>query len=664
MEKYTDSEIKYLELLAEKFPSVQDVCTEIINLQAILNLPKGTEHFLSDLHGEYEAFLHILKNASGVIKAKIDEIFQNTMTNEERKKLATLIYYPEEKLELIKKTNYEMEEFYRITLYRLIEVCKVVSSKYSRSKVRKAMPKEYEYIIDELLHANQNMYDKEFYYNQIINTIIKLDRADAFIIAISKLIQRLSIDHLHIIGDIYDRGPGPHIIIDELMKYHLVDIQWGNHDIIWMGAGCGSEACIFNVIRICSRYNNLDILEDGYGINIRAITEFAMEEYKSDNTQNFIPQNAEKIDNLYTVELLAKIQKAAAIIQFKLEGELIKRHPEFKMEHRLMLGKINYEEGTIIIGGKKYNLNDKYFPTIDPKNPYELTKKEKEVVEKLKKGFMNSEKLQRHIKFLYNKGSLYKIYNNNLLIHGCIPMCEDGSLKCYEDISKRKLKGKELLDYIDKIARLGFFSDLNSVEREYGKDFLWYLWCGETSPIFCKDAMKTFERYFIDDKELHKENKNPFYNLALKEEVCDEIFSEFNIDKKNGHIICGHIPVKFKSGESPIKANGKLLIIDGGLSKSYQKTTGIAGYTLIYNSYGLMLAEHEPFNSKLDAIDKETDLHSSKLVVEKVERKKIKDTDIGQELLEQIKDLQKLLECYKQGIIKAKKRKWFRLVER
>lgn len=477
MEKYIDSEIKYLELLAEKFPSVQDVCTEIINLQAILNLPKGTEHFLSDLHGEYEAFLHILKNASGVIKAKIDEMFRNTMTNEERKRLATLIYYPEEKLELIKKQNNEMEEFYRITLYRLIEICKVVSSKYSRSKVRKAMPREYEYIIDELLHANQNTDDKEFYYNQIINTIIKLDRAEAFIIAISKLIQQLSIDHLHIIGDIYDRGPGPHIIIDELMKYHSIDVQWGNHDIIWMGAACGSEACIFNVIRICSRYNNLDILEDGYGINIRAITEFAMEEYKNDSVLNFIPQNAEKIDNLYTVELLAKIQKAAAIIQFKLEGELIKKHPEFKMEHRLLLGKINYEEGTIIIGGKKYKLNDTYFPSVDPQNPYELTQKEKEVVEKLKKGFMNSEKLQRHVKFLYNKGSLYKIFNNNLLIHGCIPMCEDGSLKYYEDISRRRLKGKELLDYIDKIARLGFFSDINSIEREYGKDFLWYLWC-------------------------------------------------------------------------------------------------------------------------------------------------------------------------------------------
>ncbi|HJJ05902.1 MAG TPA: fructose-1,6-bisphosphatase [Clostridiaceae bacterium] len=654
MEKNINAEKKYLELLAEKFPTVQEVCTEIINLQAILNLPKGTEHFLSDLHGEYESFLHILKNASGVIKAKIDETFQNSMTNEERKKLATLIYYPEEKLELIKKQNDQMEEFYRITLYRLIEVCKVVSSKYSRSKVRKAMPKEYEYIIDELLHAKQNMNDKEFYYNQIINTIIKLDRADAFIIAISKLIQQLAIDHLHIIGDIYDRGPGPHIIIDELMKYHSIDIQWGNHDIIWMGAASGSEACILNVIRICSRYHNLDILEDAYGINLRAITEYAMEEYKEESLPNFKPQNAEKISDLSTIELLAKIQKACAIIQFKLEGQLIKRHPEFKMEDRMLLDKINYETGEVQINGKYYKLLDNYFPTIDPKNPYELTKKEKEVVCKLKKGFLNSEKLQRHVQFLYNKGSLYKIYNNNLLIHGCIPMDKEGNLKYYEDNKNRRLAGRAYLDYIDKIARQGYFSDLDSEEREYGKDFLWYLWCGENSPIFCKDAMKTFERYFVDDKELHKENKNPFYIFAQNEEVCDTLLGEFGIEKDKGHIICGHIPVKFKSGESPIKANGKLLIIDGGLSKSYQKTTGIAGYTLIYNSYGLMLAEHEPFNSRIDAIVKETDLHSSKVVVEKVDRKRIKDTDIGIKLQDEIEDLYKLLECYKLGIIKIK----------
>lgn len=654
MKEHSDDEKRYLKLLAEKFPTIQDVCTEIINLKAILNLPKGTEHFLSDLHGEYESFLHILKNASGVIKAKIDENFENSMTKEERRKLATLIYYPEEKLELIKKEeNIDMQEFYKITLYRLIEICKIIASKYSRSKVRKAMPKEYEYIIDELLHANQDICDKESYYHQIINTIIQLDRGEAFIVAMSKLIQQLAVDHLHIIGDIYDRGPGPHIIMDELMKHHSIDIQWGNHDIIWMGAASGSEACIFNVLRICSRYNNLDILEDGYGINIRAITEFAMEEYKEDKCEIFLPQNAEKIEYLPTLNLLAKIQKAASIIQFKLEGQIIKNHPEFHMENRMLLDKINYETGEININGTVYKLLDSYFPTINPKDPYKLTKKEQEIVNKLKKGFINSEKLQRHVKFLYNKGSLYKIYNNNLLIHGCIPMDEKGKLKNYYHDGK-KLKGKAFLDYIDQVARQAYFCDINSEEKNYGKDFLWYLWCGENSPIFCKDAMKTFERYFIDNKELQKENKNPFYIFAQKEEVCDKILKEFEIDPEKGHIICGHIPVKFKSGESPIKANGKLLIIDGGLSKSYQKTTGIAGYTLIYNSYGLMLAEHEPFTSTNDAILKETDLHSSKVIVEKVERKKIKDTDIGLELEEQIENLKRLLQAYKKGIIKIK----------
>lgn len=654
MKEHSNDEKRYLKLLAEKFPTIQDVCTEIINLKAILNLPKGTEHFLSDLHGEYESFLHILKNASGVIKAKIDENFENSMTKEERRKLATLIYYPEEKLELIKKEeNIDMQEFYKITLYRLIEICKIIASKYSRSKVRKAMPKEYEYIIDELLHANQDICDKESYYHQIINTIIQLDRGEAFIVAMSKLIQQLAVDHLHIIGDIYDRGPGPHIIMDELMKHHSIDIQWGNHDIIWMGAASGSEACIFNVLRICSRYNNLDILEDGYGINIRAITEFAMEEYKEDKCEIFVPQNAEKIEYLPTLNLLAKIQKAASIIQFKLEGQIIKNHPEFHMEDRMLLDKINYETGEININGTVYKLLDSYFPTIDPKDPYKLTKKEQEIVNKLKKGFINSEKLQRHVKFLYNKGSLYKIYNNNLLIHGCIPMDEKGSLKNYYH-NRKKLKGKEFLDYIDQVARQAYFCDIESEEKNYGKDFLWYLWCGKNSPIFCKDAMKTFERYFIDDKELQKENKNPFYIFAQNEEICDKLLKEFGIDPEKGHIICGHIPVKFKSGESPIKANGKLLIIDGGLSKSYQKTTGIAGYTLIYNSYGLMLAEHEPFTSTNDAILKETDLHSSKVIVEKVDRKKIKDTDIGLELEEQIENLKRLLQAYKKGIIKIK----------
>ena len=650
MDDYSKEELKYLSILAEKFPTIQSVCTEIINLEAILNLPKGTEHFLSDLHGEYESFLHILKNASGVIKTKIDEIFKNVMTQDERRRLATLIYYPKEKLELIKKETENMDEFYRITLYRLIKICTVVGSKYSRSKVRKAIPKEYQYIIDELLHSNQNSYDKDIYYDKIIDSIISLGRADAFIIAISNLIQQLAVDHLHIIGDIYDRGPGPHIIIDELMKYHSIDIQWGNHDIIWMGAAAGSEACIFNVVRICARYNNLDILEEGYGINIRTITEFAMEEYGKEESSIFTPKNIDEKDSKFDQRVMEKTQQAAAIIQFKLEGKIIKRHPEYNMEDRLLLDKINYKKGKITIDGKTYHLIENYFPTIDPENPYELSAKEEEVVKKLVKSFKNSEKLQRHIQFLYSKGNIYKIYNNNLLIHGCVPMDENGEFVT-TNVNGVELKGKNYLDYVEKIAREGYFETEGSEKRENGKDFLWYLWCGKNSPIFCKDKMKTFERYYLEEKETWEEIKNPFYNFENDENVSVKVLREFGIDPKKGHIICGHIPVKFKAGESPIKASGKLFIIDGGLSKAYQKTTGIAGYTLRYSSFGLTLVAHEPFTSRENAIINETDLHSEKQLVEKVERKRIKDTDKGKELMAQIADLEKLLEAYKSGAI-------------
>ncbi len=644
------SEQKYLELLAERFPTIQDVCTEIINLKAILNLPKGTEHFLSDLHGEYEPFLHILKNASGVIKTKIDETFGNSMTSAERRKLATLIYYPEEKLAIIKeelKRKEERKEFYKITLYRLIKICTIVASKYSRSKVRKAMPKGYEYIIDELLHANQNVMDKESYYDQIIHSIIKLERAEAFIIAISNLIQQLAIDHLHIIGDIYDRGPGPDIIMDKLMKYHSIDIEWGNHDIIWMGSACGSAACIMNVLRICARYGNLDILEDAYGINIRPMIEFAEEEYPK--VSSVFQTNKIEGARQSEIEKYAKIEKAAAIIQFKLEGNIIKKHPEYEMEDRLLLDKI--QGGKIRINNIKYKLLDDDFPTIDEKDPYCLTEREEEVVQKLVKGFKNSEKLQRHVNFLYTKGSIYKIYNGNLLIHGCIPMDENGELaKVNFDGNIRS--GKELLDYIDQIARKAFFAEEQTEEKQNAMDFMWYLWCGKYSPIFCKDAMRTFERYFIDDKEIRKEIKNPFYTFTQEEGACIKIIKEFNLDPETSHIISGHIPVKYKEGESPIKANGKLLVIDGGLSKAYQKTTGIAGYTLIYNSYGLVLTAHEAFTSTEQAILNELDIHSTKQIVEKVERKKISDTDIGRQLKEEIEDLNQLLNAYRNGMIK------------
>lgn len=653
MSNYEKNELKYLEILSERFPTVQSVCTEIINLEAILNLPKGTEHFLSDLHGEYESFLHILKNASGVIKTKIDDIFKNDMTQSERRRFATLIYYPKEKLELIKKETANLDEFYRITLFRLIKICKVVGSKYSRSKVRKAIPKDYQYIINELLHSSQDTFDKESYYDKIIDSIISLGRADAFIITISYLIQQLAVDHMHIIGDIYDRGPGPDIIIDELMKYHSIDIEWGNHDIIWMGAAAGSEACIFNVIRICARYNNLDILEEGYGINIRTITEFAMEEYGDKDSIIFKPKNVDEKNSQFDQIIMEKTQQAAAIIQFKLEGAIIKKHPEYEMDDRLLLDKINYKKGKIHINGKTYDLVENYFPTINPDNPYELSVKEKDVVKKLVKSFKNSEKLQRHIQFLYSKGNIYKVFNDNLLIHGCVPMDSAGEF-VKVNINGKELKGKEYLDYVEKIARQGYFEPEGSEKRENGKDFLWYLWCGKNSPIFCKDKMKTFERYYLNDKETWEEIKNPFYNFENDENISIKVLEEFGIDSTKGHIICGHIPVKFKAGESPIKANGKLFIIDGGLSKAYQRTTGIAGYTLRYSSYGLTLVAHEPFTSRENAIINETDLHSERQIVEKVERKLIKDTDKGKELKDQIADLEKLLDAYKNGSISEK----------
>ena len=653
MSNYEKNELKYLEILSERFPTVQSVCTEIINLEAILNLPKGTEHFLSDLHGEYESFLHILKNASGVIKTKIDDIFKNDMTQSERRRFATLIYYPKEKLELIKKETANLDEFYRITLFRLIKICKVVGSKYSRSKVRKAIPKDYQYIINELLHSSQDTFDKESYYDKIIDSIISLGRADAFIITISYLIQQLAVDHMHIIGDIYDRGPGPDIIIDELMKYHSIDIEWGNHDIIWMGAAAGSEACIFNVIRICARYNNLDILEEGYGINIRTITEFAMEEYGDKNSVIFKPKNVDEKNSQFDQIIMEKTQQAAAIIQFKLEGAIIKKHPEYEMDDRLLLDKINYKKGKIYINGKTYDLVEDYFPTINPNNPYELSMKEKDVVKKLVKSFKNSEKLQRHIQFLYSKVNIYKVFNDNLLIHGCVPMDSAGEF-VKVNINGKELKGKEYLDYVEKIARQGYFEPEGSEKRENGKDFLWYLWCGKNSPIFCKDKMKTFERYYLNNKETWEEIKNPFYNFENDENISIKVLEEFGIDSSKGHIICGHIPVKFKAGESPIKANGKLFIIDGGLSKAYQRTTGIAGYTLRYSSYGLTLVAHEPFTSRENAIINETDLHSERQIVEKVERKLIKDTDKGKELKDQIADLEKLLDAYKNGSISEK----------
>lgn len=638
-------EEKYLERLSEEYPTISAASTEIINLQAILNLPKGTEHFLTDIHGEYEAFLHVLKNGSGSVKRKIDEVFGNTLSRKDKKALATLIYYPKEKLKEIGKTEENMADWYKITLYRLVEISKHVAEKYTRSKVRKALPQDFAYIIEELITEKAELADKELYYNEIVNTIIRLDRAEPFIIALSELIQRLTVDHLHIIGDIFDRGPGPHIIMDRLLKYHSVDIQWGNHDVLWMGAAAGQKACIANVIRNCARYANLDVLEDGYGINLLPLATFANQAYHDDPCECFKLRGNTDYNEL-EVETDVRIHKAIAIIQFKLEGQMILQNPEFKMESRLLLDKIDYAKGTIMLEGREYALLDTYFPTIDPQNPYALTPEEEDIMDRLEKAFLGCEKLQEHARFLLTKGSLYKVYNSNLLYHGCIPLNEDGSFKEVTLFGK-KLSGKSLYEKLDSYIRKGFFA-LNKKDRENGKNIMWYIWQSPDSPLFGKDKMTTFERYFIKEKETHKETKNAYYRLIENEEVVDSIFREFGLNENESHIINGHVPVK--KGEKPVKCNGKVLIIDGGFSKAYQKETGIAGYTLIYNSYGLILVAHCPFESAEKAILDESDIHSESMTVSRtVSRKCVGDTDIGREIKENIKDLEKLLEAYRCG---------------
>ena len=555
---------RHLKILSKQYTNIEQVAEEIINLQAILNLPKGTELFLSDIHGEYGSFSHILNNGSGIIRNKIEDIFNNQITERDRRKLATLIYYPEEKLALIKKEVEDIKEWYSINLYRLIEVAREVSSKYTRSKVRKAMPKGFDYIIDELLHLQGCGPDKETYYKQIISSIIELDRADEFIVAISNLIKRMAIDHLHVIGDIFDRGPNAKLVMDTLMNFHSLDIELGNHDILWMGAACGNKACIANVIRICSRYDNIDTLEDGYGINIRPLATFALETYKDDNCEKFVPKVFDYNKYIRSDEIsIAKIHKAISIIQFKLEGQIIKEHPEYKMDGRLLLDKIDYEKGTIQIDNKIYNLNDTNFPTVDYKNPYKLTKEEEEIINRLQESFKNSETLNKHISFLYSKASMYKCFNSNLLFHGCVPMEEDGEFSKIEVLGE-SISGKKYFDCIEKIANEAYFGKENNKDAV---DFMWYLWCGPKSPLFGKAKAATFERYFVEEKETHKEEKNPYFALIENEEICDKILKEFGLGTKNSHIINGHVPVKEKDGESPIKANGKLLVIDRRICK-------------------------------------------------------------------------------------------------
>ena len=641
--------LKYLERMSELYPTIAKASTEIINLQAILNLPKGTEHYITDIHGEYEAFSHVLKNGSGSVRRKIDQVFGHTMSQQEKKSLATLIYYPREKMALEKKKEPDMEEWYKITLYRLIEVCKKTASKYTRSKVRKALPEDFAYVIEELITERSDVTDKESYYEQIIQTIIAIGRAEEFIVALCELIQRLVIDHLHILGDIYDRGPGPHQIMDKLTTYHSLDIQWGNHDILWMGAASGQSSCIATVVRICARYGNLDILEDGYGINLLPLATFAMTYYKDDPCTCFKIKGTNRL-NPVEQELNKKMHKAITVIQFKLEGKLLMRRREFGMADRALLDDIDYTEGTIKIGHQTYNILDNYFPTIDPENPYELSREEREVVDRLVFAFVNCEKLQKHMQFLLKKGNMYKIYNRNLLYHGCIPMNEDGSFK-EVSIYGKTYKGKALYDVLDSYVRKAFVA-VNEEEREKGRDILWFIWSSPNSPLFGKDKMATFERYFLEDKETHVEKKNPYYSFLEDEEVADSILEEFQITGDCRHIINGHVPVHHTAGESPIKCKGKILVIDGGFSKAYQKETGIAGYTLIYNSWGMILAAHEPFTSTSDAISKESDILSDRILVKRTtQRKTVGETDTGMKLKERIAELEELLEAYRNGLL-------------
>lgn len=645
-------DMKYLHLLAKEYPTIAKTATEIINLEAIMNLPKGTEHFLSDVHGEYSAFEQVLRNGSGVVKRKIRDIFGAELNDAEINSLSTLIYYPEEKMDLIASETEDLHAWYRTTLFRLIELCQYVASKYTRSKVRKAMPGDFAYILEELLHENYNEDDKKLYYEEILQHIISLGRAEEFISALSRLIQQLVVDHLHIVGDVYDRGPYPDKIMDTLMNYHSLDFQWGNHDILWMGAASGSRVCAANVIRISARYLNLDILEDSYGISLRPLALFADEVYKDDPCKYFQPKNEDNTDySNAEITQIARMHKAISIIQFKLEGEIINRRKEFNMEHRLLLQFIDYEKGTIQLKGKTYQLLDTHFPTIDPENPYTLTDGEKDLIEKITASFKNCRRLQKHVQFLYSKGSMFLTYNGNLLYHGCIPLHEDGTFMEMK-LRGEKYAGRALLEQFEILTREAYVRPPGTKEKKYACDIVWYLWTGAISSLFGKSEMTTFERYFVAEKETHKEEKNPYYKLRNDEFICKQILEEFGLDGECGHIINGHTPVKEGKGESPIKASGKMLVIDGGFAKAYHKETSLAGYTLLFNSYGLQLVSHQPFTTKEDAIKNETDILSTRQVIEmEINRKRVRDTDIGAKLSEQAEDLKVLLDAYRNGLL-------------
>ena len=640
---------KYLQLLAKEYPNIDSVASEMVNLSAIRSLPKGTEYFFSDLHGEYEAFLHMLKSASGIIKKKIDQVLGKTVSNEEREKLANLIYYPDKEVKRLADDNRITDEWKRLTIYRLILVCEAVSAKYTRSRVRKCVSADLVYILDELLNVTDDV-NKDFYYDEIINAIIDTEIAEKFVISLCRLIQSLAIDKLHIIGDIFDRGPRADIIMDELMLMHDVDIQWGNHDISWIGAASGNYALIANVIRISMRYNNFDVLEDGYGLNLRALAVFAGEAYKEDECRLYYPNTLD--DNIYDpvdIKLVAKMHKAITVIQLKLEGQLMEKYPEWEMQSRCLFGRVDFENGTLQLDGREYVLTDHYFPTVDKNNPLALSEGERELMTILANSFSHSEKLHEHIRFLLAKGSMYRVCNGNLLFHGCIPMDAKGELQSVA-IGGAYYSGKTLLDKLDEIVNRAYFFRENPAEKEYASDFLWYLWCGPKSPLFGKDKMCFFESYYLEDKSLRKERYNSYYTFSESVEVCDRILGMFGIDEDNGHIINGHVPVKIKNGESPVKAGGKLFVIDGGISKAYQKATGIAGYTLIYDSHSLSLAEHKPFISGKSE-------HTPKIqLVEKLEsRANISDTDVGKDILEKIEDLRQLLHAYRAGTMKERR---------
>ena len=644
--------MRYLELLSRLFPSADKASAEIINLSAILNLPKGTEFFASDIHGEYEAFSHTLRNGSGSIRLKIDDVFGDSLSENEKRSLATLIYYPREKMELVLSQVDDAEAWYAVTLQRLVAVCKRAAQKYTRSRVRKALPKDFAYIIEELMTENRHGVDKQAYYAAIVDAVIRTDRGGALVEALCLLIQRLAIERLHIVGDIYDRGPYPHIIMDALMEHHSLDIQWGNHDIVWMGASLGQRGCIAHVVRNCARYGNLSILEDAYGINILPLASFALEAYKDDPCVAFGLKGNPDLPP-QELEMNVKIQKAMAIIQFKVEAQLIDENPGFGLEGRKLLDKIDYERGTVMLDGIEYELTDTVFPTVDPADPYRLTPEEEEVMQRLEQAFTGCEKLQRHMRFFLDAGSLYKVCNGNLLFHACVPLNADGSLMETE-VFGETYKGRALYDVMERYVRAAF-DDADPELAKRGRDLLWYMWLGEGSPLFAKSKMATFELYLIAEKEARKEVKNSFYSYLDDERVMGGIFEDFGMDPETSRIVCGHVPVKVKDGEDPVKCGGRVLTIDGGFSKAYQPTTGIAGYTLISNSYGFVLAAHEPLESMRAAVVNELDIHSSRKVVELVDKRTlVADTDNGSVLKQQIADLEELLEAYRNGIVAEK----------